>query len=886
MGPSGSEGGVQSKLIAVAVAGLLLVPLLPSLLGTGQASVAPDPETAGFDDGSLEQRAQAPGTLDPIAVELKTDGYGVTHLFAPNAYSLIYAQGYVEARDRLFQMDLLRHVAVGDSASVVGESQLASDLQVRRDLYTRDELARQFGQAPTLVQGMYLAYTDGVNRYIEEATATGQLPGEFAAFAHAPEPWTPLDSVAVNAFVMGFFGQFGGHEIENAQMLDALEASLGDQEAWRALADLNWLEVQGSYPTIPATELVVDGGEQVPDRQAVPDEQLDLVHAAREVEPFGIPADVEVPEATTLGLRHAQGILDTFHLGSNALVVSGQNTTTGQPMLLGGPQTGYLKPAIFHQVGFHAPGVEVAGVSLAAVPSLSIGRTATATWSITSGIDDMVDTVALELHPSDDHRYRWDGAWERMACREEVHQVAPSPGKMARNDSATRVVVQEVCRAQGMPVVAWNETARVAWAQRSALRGQELETASTSLPQGMEGWRSFLEGFPANFNFLYAGPDGIAVFHTGEVPTRAPGLDPRLPALAGSAHAWQGEAHTLADVGLTTSNPEQGYLASWNNAPAKGWRAGDIPQHWGTVHRGGFLDEVVQDHLETSDGRLAWQDLADINEAAATHDPFARQTVPHLVEAARSTGDARLAAMADALASWRDAGYPWQDADGDDRYDHPGHAIWDAARKALQDRVFRDELGQTTPEITFDRVGLTDAHAADHGRRDNKDTVLVDALEGRTQHAWCDDVDTPSLETCRDVMIASLADADEQLIDRFGTADVDAWLLPEHKVSFLPMGAGHADTIDMVNRGSWNHIVALGQGLDQAKSVLPPGNSGRITGAELAAMQLGEDEPSRLTSELDLFTGFAYKPFPVTAEEVDEVTVEQRHLVAVGPPTP
>jgi hypothetical protein len=289
-----------------------------------------------------------------------------------------------------------------------------------------------------------------------------------------------------------------------------------------------------------------------------------------------------------------------------------------------------------------------------------------------------------------------------------------------------------------------------------------------------------------------------------------------------------------------------------------------------------LLDHFVAQRL-AQDRPLAWQDIADILEAAATHDPFARHSAPLMAKAARDSGDASLLPLAEALEAWGAADYPWRDADGDGRYDDPGHAVWDEARLSLQQRVFADELGETTPVITLDPTASSDPHAGDHGRHDNKESTLVDALNGRTSHPWCDDVGTGGVETCPDQLVGALRDALAAL-----GGDPGAWRIPIHESRFTPIGGTNADRIPMVNRGSWNQVVAIGQGLGQAQGVLPPGNSGLYTPLELVMVRAGaEAEPASLTAELGLYTSFGYKPLPVTPGEVDSVTVSTMTLDVV-----
>ncbi|MFA5944929.1 MAG: hypothetical protein WC876_10745, partial [Candidatus Thermoplasmatota archaeon] len=151
---------------------------------------------------------------------------------------------------------------------------------------------------------------------------------------------------------------------------------------------------------------------------------------------------------------------------------------------------------------------------------------------------------------------------------------------------------------------------------------------------------------------------------------------------------------------------------------------------------------------------------------------------------------------------------------------------------------------------------------------------IIDALNGKTSHPWCDDVSTSGKESCEDQLVGALRDASAEL-----GSDQAAWRIPIHMSQFKPIGGTNPDRIPMVNRGSWNQVVALGQGLTQAQGVLPPGNSGLYTPLELLMVTAGADvEPASLTAELNLYTEFDYKPLPVTADEVDSVAVSTMTL--------
>lgn len=811
-------------------------------------------------------------------VEIRGDDYGVPHVYGADWPDVAYGQGYLHARDRLFQLDVLRHVGRGDSASVLGPGQLPSDVQAVRDLYSTAELESHFEAESSRVQTLLERYADGVNRGMAAMLRERDLPGEFLAVGHVPERWTPIDSVAVGAYMTGYFGTFGGEEFANAVRLARLFDALGEETAWTAYGDLNRRRVPEAHTaSIPAAEHTVDGGEDALAYDVVPEAQLEFVRAAAGAVPWGVDA-ADAPALT--GLRNAGGL----GFGSNALVLAGEHTTRGTPLLLGGPQMGYYRPPVIYEVGLHADAFDLAGVGVVGLPSVVIGRTPAFAWTVTSGYDDMTDTVAVRLDPEDRHRYEWGGEWRRMA----VERVRHRPGIIAAltgGERPRRGVTQEraFLEADGyrMPVVAWNPDERVAWAQRTTVRGDELGALSTWLldaptaDSGAAAADAFAE-LPFSFNFHVAGQDAIHYVHAGRVPERDPGFDWRLP-VPGQDGLWDGTTHTVADHGLRVTDPEQGYVAQWNNAPAVGWRAGDMEQHWDLVHRVDRLEAVVEARL--ADGPLSYEAVRDVIEAAGRHDPVAMHTAGLFVEAAADAEDDRIVPMADALEDWLDDDCTW--ATDDDGRHAPGMAVWEATREALLEAALDGPLGdlRRAPEYEPPREVVPgeerNPHAGDHGLVSHGDVLLVRVLRGEAAHDWLGG--DPA-----DAVVEAMGTAADRLEARFGSADPDDWRLPERTVKFDPMGALPEADLPIVHRGSFNEVVAPAE--DRAESVLPPANSGHVPLGSLRAVA-GGDAPDHLRDQLGLYEDFEYKPFPVAAEAVAaEHPVAER--LAVRSPRP
>lgn len=851
----------------------------------------PDIPPCTLTGGSIEW-SQTDGAARPAApteVTLKTDAYGVTHIYADDAYSLFYANGYVQARDRLFQMDVLRLVGQGESARYLGPGQLASDYEVHRELYTTDEVEAQYAAAPAAGQEVLQAYADGVNRFIAEATADDALPSEFAAVGRTPPPWTPQDSVAVINYLIGFFGVAGGSEIANAHLLAGLESRLGEEAAWDAFGDYVWTRTDDTYTTISARDRAFNGCEDPLDGPTDAALQRATLDAAAGAVTFGTPDGGEpgvagladlLPSPPQEPYRYdpGKGLMEGFHWGSNALLVDGSHTETGAPIMWGAPQMSYFKPPIPYQVGLHGAGFEAAGMGVAGAPGIVIGRNADLAWSATSGIEDQVDLVQVDLVGQ--RSYAWDGEEVAMDCWTVEHQTAPAPADFAALpdvDPIPRVYTQEVCRGDGWPVVAINEDAGVAWLRTWTTRDEELMGAlkwlDVATASSIDDFRETIADFPFTFNFHVASHDDVAFIHTGDIPLRAGGFDVRLPRPAGSTYDWRGEAYT-GDMDVWATDPARGYFANWNNAPGWGWRAGDEGHLWGPVQRVQQIEYWMQQRMVETDGSFSWQDVADLNRLAATHDSLGLPFMPHLIEAAAM--DPGLAAVRQALVDWTEAGLPWRDADGDGFYDDPAHAVWDIMMQDMIDRITGDELGGRTPVLDLDPKTHSDPHAADHGTLNTPLAPTLRALEGDTVHDWCDDVTTEARETCQQHLVAGLLAATSTLKAEYGD-DVDDWLAPVHTTRFFPIGGAVADEMPMVNKGSWVQVVSMAES-QRSGSASPPSNTGLLTAADLALLVGTGEEPDRLTAELDLYWNGQFKPFPLTTEEVDAEAVAEETL--------
>jgi acyl-homoserine lactone acylase PvdQ len=856
-------------------------------------------------------------------VELLTDEFDVTHVYAESPYGVGYGQGSAQARDRLFQLDLLRLVARGESASLIGPSQLASDVEVKRDLYSETELEQQWAaaRAGASTDGIRLieGFADGVTDRMEAMAAAGELPGEFTLLGREPEPWVPLDTVAVIAYFIGFFGVSGGSELSNARTLGAMFDRLDEQRAWDAYGDINGVVVPDRHRGSLLASETAATDERALAYDEVPEAQFEAIEAARNLQVWGVEAS-QFDDLTRF-YRAALGRFEGTTFGSNAVVVGGEYTERGRPMLAGGPQFGLLEPPVVHEVGLHGGGAEdggfdAVGVGVVGTPGIVVGRTPDFAWTGTSARDDKTDTIAVELvETGDGYEYVWDGQRHEFATEEYVHEPNLWAGVVDGTTGPARVE-QEVAYVEQagtrMPVVAYNPEEQIAFVKRTTTRMQELEGALDWLRVGRadsrEAFEETLESFPFGYNFLLADDEDIGFYRTGTVPDRNGDGDPRFP-MPETHHEWTG-TRVGRELGAWRVDPERGYVVNWNNAPAPGWRSPDSEFEWSGAHRADILDRLLREAIADStgdpglptetiatdpppDGTGGSLDLGDLEgliEDASVQHAFAPRVVPHLVAAARA-GDDRLQAMADELERWAGAEnldrwleptidrwlettYSYRPGE-DGRYPDGGMAIYEAVRHELSSAMFDARLGPAAPTLEFDPTAgdalssEVDPHVADHGPASTSATLLINALEGNTRFPWLGETPADRRETLQ----AALSAAADGLTERFDSDEPRDWRREAHRSAFFPLGGASADSIHMTNRASYQQAIAMQADGAIAKSVLPPGNSGHLTTMELVATRLG-NEPDRLTAQLDTYAAFEYLPQPVTREAVERRAVE------------
>ncbi|CAM3069312.1 penicillin acylase family protein [Komagataeibacter xylinus] len=483
--------------------------------------------TAGFT--ALPFRAQAARhhtCMDGLAgleaaVEIAEDHWGVPHIRARSIADAFFANGFVVARDRLWELDFGHRQALGRLAEIFGPDFVPSDTANRLFLF-RGDAAAELARFSPQVQACARAYVAGINARLDQLRASPELlPPEFRIFDYAPLTWDVLDLIRIRAEPAG-----------NTQ---------GEIRRARLAARGGLSHDTLTTPLEPAHELRVPDGLDV---HAISENDLGL---------FGV---LQTP--LPLGAAHPPG--DAAHRrmnsGSNAWVIAPTRTVTRRPILANDPHLGFGVPGPRYVIHMSAPGLDVIGGGTAGMPGVMQGHNAHIAFGRTNFHIDQEDLFILRTHPTQPDQYFHNGTWKQM---EITHTTIAVRGE-AERDVMLRYTTQG-------PIV-------------SADRAHHRATAvsATWLYPGANGllvniglnlardWTSFREALRVHTsptNFTYADTQGnIGWQAAGGLPARADGHDGLLPAPGDGRYDWHGLQ--ALEMLPSTFNPARGWFATSN----------------------------------------------------------------------------------------------------------------------------------------------------------------------------------------------------------------------------------------------------------------------------------------------------------------------------------
>ncbi len=608
---------------------------------------------AGLPAGA--QAGEAPSPSQTVRID--RDSFGVPHVFGETSEGVLYGVGYAEAQDRLADMEQSRRRALGRLAEVLGPSAVESDVVSRQRLPDKAELLRMYGTLGAEYQRMIVAYVAGVNRAIAEIEAdpAHKTPYEFTHWGVKPERWVLTDFLAM---IASFPRGRGGSEVTNLAFLQAMIAKHGEAKARQLFNDL--VPVHD-----PETPTVIPPGEDLAPAQPLPQATfLTLLPRAKAAEPIPAP-----------GRDH-----------SRCLVLGPQRTASGRVLMMEATADG---PEIHLQGG----GFDSAGFTIPAFGVPIMGRAAHHGWLVTSGHGDTTDTFAEKLDPKNPDLYWFKGQWRPMVRQAQTILVkGASP------------VVRELRWTVHGAVVSEDKAGGIAYSQRFAMRGHELENWAAFVDmqraQSMAEFDAAMGKVSTNFGICYGNESGeIGFWETGLMPRRAPGTDPRLPTPGTGAYEWQGFLSPAERPHMV--NPRQGWIHAWTSKATTWSREGDDARMGATFRTwlgaklaGGSHGATLADMADYN--RQIWNGFGARDRANAPPYMFA----PFLRAAAASAHDPEVSQAVELMTSWNGL---YEDRDGDERYDSAGLTLFRAWLETAPEVLLAPVMGTWWKDIDAKR---------------------------------------------------------------------------------------------------------------------------------------------------------------------------------------
>ncbi|MFC7134476.1 MULTISPECIES: penicillin acylase family protein [Salinibaculum] len=513
------------------------------------------------------------------------DDRGVPTIEAENERALAYATGYVQARDRLFQMDLTRRLMGGRLAAAFGEQAVESD-RFHRRMGFEDAAEATWRRLNGTEHGEKLsAYSSGVNHYVE----TRPLPLEFELNGYEPARWTPVDTLLVGQQISwGLSGSFAD-----------LRREAIAQELPRALS---------LYPAaLDHDEAIIRGDRPGHDWEPPADSNASVQAVYESVREFDTEAG----------------------LGSNNWVVSGEYTASGEPILANDPHLTLTAPPVWYEMRLESPEANVSGAGFAGIPFVIIGANDDVAWGVTNVGADVTDAYSYEWR---DGQYRYEGEYRDPETHTETIEVA--------DGEDTNVTVRRT--VHGPLLERENQTVAVAWTGLTATtqsRAIDDISSAENLTAFEDGLREF--DLPAQ-NFVAIGRDGGTLYYpAGKYPIRTVDGEVVPGDRVFNGSAGHGEWRGFEPYGRSNWSgfvdfediphlEDPGYVSTANQRVVDdpGFYLG-TSMTFASPYRGMRINDLLAERVEN--GSVTREDIVAIQRD--THSAAAEQFVPQILNA-------------------------------------------------------------------------------------------------------------------------------------------------------------------------------------------------------------------------------------------------------------
>ncbi|TDB58105.1 penicillin acylase family protein [Arundinibacter roseus] len=465
------------------------------------------------------------------SVTIRYDDVGVPHIFATNTFDVYYAQGYVTAKDRLWQMDLQTRAAAGRLSEVLGNATVEMDRRSRRmGMGYGAEVNLKTAMSDPVSREALLGYTAGINTYIRQLKPK-DFPIEFKLLGYEPELWTPLKCM---------------YMLEQMTLTLAGRADdLAMTNLMKALGKDSVDDIFPNYPKLMESPIIPAG-------------------TPWNFTPLPIPkATAAKPDSGSMVSWRSLPLSEpnVEGLGSNNWAVSAEKSATGYPILANDPHLELTLPSIWYQVQLTTPDMNVYGVSLPGIPGVVIGFNKNVAWGVTNVDADVLDLYQITFRDSSHTEYKYNNAWQKTRKREELIVVK----------GLDEPIREMVVYTHHGPVLHYEGESHhgpslaVKWIGHEP--GNSFKTFyELNIAKNYDDYRQALTHYvgPAQ-NFIFAdNGKNIAMTVNGKFPLKWKEQGKYVLDGSNPAHDWQG--WIPADQNPHVKNPVRGFVSSANQS--------------------------------------------------------------------------------------------------------------------------------------------------------------------------------------------------------------------------------------------------------------------------------------------------------------------------------
>lgn len=711
-------------------------------------------------------------------VEVIRDDRGIPHIYGTNVDDILFAQGYVHAQDRFWQLEFWSHLSTGRLASLIGEPGVGADLLFRTFGFNRVALEEYENLPPEFKQDL-INYTNGINAYIESRPQNRlSLEHFFLQFLNADykvgkyEPHYPLAWAKMMAYDLnGNFQQ----EIRNSKTFNTLTPDVEElltppyPEEHPYIVE-EW-EGKGSFASL--------------------EKQNNLKQIYQSVFIKYVTKDLQTNQS----------------LGSNSWAISGEHTNSGLPLLANDPHLSVQLPAIWYENGLHCYPknrdceLDVVGFSFAGSPYIVIGHNSYIAWGFTNMGPDVQDLFIEKINPSNPNQYEIDGEWKDMDRVTEIIEVAGSEPIIIEVRSTHH---GPIVSDRSYPINLNPEEDQFSFADEARIELPDNFSVSLSWPALIPGstfvgirdfnyaknWDEFREAsrlfdVPAQ-NLLYADIDGnIAYQSPGKLPIRAEGQLGDIP-----IPGWLSENDWLGFVPFEelpyTINPSSGYIITANQSvhPEQPW-----PNYYARGYRAEAIERVINQYISQ---KISVEDMEAMQ--INNYDYSAAYILPYVFN--------NVYVDSNILTSMKE--WAISESKFEMNIDSSGAAAWAVFYKHLAEQTF-EEL------VVTDKLG--NEISLQPGNSDSTSEIFRTLLKDPNHIMW-DDINTSQKENLTDILERTLVLADENIISLFGTEDYDKWSWGElHTITYPTNLLGEAGIPILTNIVNIGPVEAGGSSL-------------------------------------------------------------------------